>query len=273
MLAVTSEVNHKVILSSCENLHASDSESVMDCSFNIASDTMTTGSVKDFKSLDRINTEMFQDNDKEIMSKSDDLAQTRDNQRLISESRSPKHTKGKPSSRQKPPAGEMLRINHYDTLLQKAHVLYTLESMSSTGYNNPFKFWSQTHTAIAKSLASFNLNFITDHLPSSVSDSKGCDKKANPFKKTLTVAEYMSRKRAKGMPRKPSKTQKFQPNILNQQCKNREDRAPEEGTGTELKDPQEEEDLNEKIIDLPDAYRDEDSWYKEEGEISDSDSD
>ena len=155
--------------------------------------------------------------------------------------------------------------------------MYTLESMSSTSYNNPFKFWSQTHTAIAKSLASCNLNFITDHVPSS--DPKGFDKKANPFKKTLTVAEYMSRKRAKDMPRNPSKGQKFQPNILNQQCKNREDRAPEEGTtGAELKDPQsssteEEEDLEGKMIDLPDAYRDEDSWYKEEGEISDSDSD
>ena len=80
------------------------------------------------------------------------------------------------------------------------------------------------------------------------------------------------------MPRKPSKTQKFQPNILNQQWKNREDRVPEEGKGAELKDPQsssteEEEDLNEKINDLPDAYKDEDSWYKEEGEISDSDND
>ena len=89
MLGVTNEKHHKVNLGSRENFSASDPDSIMDCSLNIASDTMSTGCVKDFKTTDQVNTEMFQESDKEILSKSDDLPQSQDNQKLNSVSRSP----------------------------------------------------------------------------------------------------------------------------------------------------------------------------------------
>ena len=52
MLGVTNEKHHKVNLGSRS---ASDPDSIMDCSLNIASDTMSTGCVKDFKTTDQVN--------------------------------------------------------------------------------------------------------------------------------------------------------------------------------------------------------------------------